>query len=241
MPLATDLILIRHGETDWNRELRFQGQIDVPLNQVGQAQAERVAARLAAEPGIDAVLASDLQRAVQTAAVIRARAMSPGGDMPDGGQFAGLREQAFGIVDGMRVIDIQREYPAAWAQWLRFDADHAFDGGESAHQFHARVMATLHDLASRWAGRKLVVVTHGGVLDMVYRTAHGLPLSGPRQAIIPNAGINRVRMATLQSSLHFEIQEWGDIRHLEDLPAQPVYDQSQLALAAALALPSAPR
>jgi probable phosphoglycerate mutase len=238
---ATELILVRHGETDWNRELRFQGQIDVPLNPVGQAQAERLAARLSAEPGIDAVLASDLQRAVQTAAIVRAGRLSPGADLPLVERLQGLREQAFGIVDGMRVADIQREHPAAWAQWVRFDADHAFDGGESARQFHARVMAALHGLALHRAGHKLVVVTHGGVLDMVYRTAHGLPLSGPRQAIIPNAGINRVRMVIVESSLRFEITDWGDARHLDDLPAQPVYDQSKLALAAALALPSAPR
>jgi probable phosphoglycerate mutase len=102
-------------------------------------------------------------------------------------------------------------------------------------------MAALHGLARRHAGRKLIVVTHGGVLDMVYRTANGLPLSGPRQAVIPNAGVNRVRMAIAASALRFEILAWADARHLEDLPAQPVYDQSKLALAAALAVPSAPR
>ncbi|APW39371.1 phosphoglycerate kinase [Rhodoferax koreense] len=239
MQHATELILVRHGETDWNRELRFQGQIDVPLNAVGHAQAERVAARLGDEAGIHAVGASDLQRAVQTAAAIRQRS-APQVDA-DVFQLAGLREQNFGMVDGMRVADIQREHSEAWAQWVRFDADYAFDGAESPRQFHARVMAALHDLALRHPGRKLVVVTHGGVLDMVYRTAHGLALSGPRQAVIPNAGINRVRMAIEQAALRFEIVDWADARHLQDLPAQPVYDQSRLALAAALAVPSAPR
>lgn len=236
---TTELILVRHGETDWNRELRFQGQIDVPLNAVGQAQAERVAARLSDEPGVHAVLASDLQRAVQTANAIRTQgAQEVAGNVQ---QFIGLREQNFGVVDGKRVADIQREHAEAWAQWVHFDADYAFDGAESARQFHARVMAVLHDLALRHAGRKLVVVTHGGVLDIVYRTANGLALSGPRQAVIPNAGINRVSMAIEHAALRFEIIDWADARHLQDLPAQPVYDQSKLALAAALAVPSAPR
>ncbi len=70
----------------------------------------------------------------------------------------------------------------------------------------------------------LVVVTHGGVLDMVYRTALGLPLSGPRQSEIPNAGLNRVR---LQGEA-IEILNWADTGHLTDLPPQPVYDQTRL-------------
>jgi len=236
---STDLILVRHGETDWNRELRFQGQIDAPLNAVGQAQAERAAARLALEPGVHAVLASDLQRAVETAGFIRALATGLGDAQVV--QVPGLREQNFGVVDGMRVADIQREHADAWLQWVRFDADFAFDGAESARQFHARVMAALHDLALRHAGHKLVVVTHGGVLDMVYRTALGLALSGPRQAVIPNAGINRVRMGIAHAALKFEIIDWADARHLQDLATQPIYDQSKLALAAALSVPSAPR
>ena len=153
----------------------------------------------------------------------------------------GLREQNFGIVDGMRVADIQQQHAEAWAQWVRFDADYAFDGAESARQFHARVMAALHDIVLRHAGQTLVVVTHGGVLDMVYRTANGLALSGPRQAVIPNAGINRVALAIVDAALHLRIDDWADTQHLADLPAQPVYDQARLALAAALAVPSAPR
>jgi probable phosphoglycerate mutase len=153
----------------------------------------------------------------------------------------GLREQNFGVVDGMRVADIQQQHAEAWAQWVRFDADYAFDGGESARQFHARVMAALHDIVLRHADQTLVVVTHGGVLDMVYRTAHGLLLSGPRQAVIPNAGINRVQLAIVDASLQVQIDDWADTQHLADLPAQPVYDQARLALAAALGVPSAPR
>ena len=74
--MTTTLILIRHGETDWNRQHRFQGQIDVPLNDIGHEQARRLAARLEAEP-IDVLLASDLQRAQATAAPLaRARGLN---------------------------------------------------------------------------------------------------------------------------------------------------------------------
>jgi 2,3-bisphosphoglycerate-dependent phosphoglycerate mutase len=69
-----------------------------------------------------------------------------------------------------------------------------------------------------------VVVTHGGVLDMIYRTARSLGLSGPRQSDIPNAGLNRVRV----DETGIDILAWADVQHLADLPPQPVYDQLKL-------------
>lgn len=215
----TELILIRHGETDWNRELRFQGQLDVPLNAIGQEQARRVAERLALQP-VHALISSDLQRALQTAEALARRA---GHAAPR--TEVGLREQHFGVVEGLRVPDIQSRYPEAWAQWVRFDEHYAFDGGECTRDFHARVLGALSALVQRHAGQTLAVVTHGGVLDMVYRSARGLSLSGPRVSEIPNAGINRVR---LQGEA-IEILDWADTRHLADLPPQPVYDQQRLA------------
>ena len=74
-------------------------------------------------------------------------------------------------------------------------------------------------------GKTLAVVTHGGVLDMVFRTARGLGLEGPRQSAIPNAGISRVRM---QDGV-VELLQWADTAHLDGMPAQPVYDQQRLA------------
>lgn len=214
----TELVLIRHGETDMNRELRFQGQVDAPLNAIGLEQARRLAGRMAGERA-DAVYASDLMRARQTAQPIGAGlALAPVAE-------AGLREQNFGRVDGMRVADIQAQHPEAWAAWLRFEASYAMPEGESTQDFHARVMDAFRRLASRHPGERLVVVTHGGVLDMVYRTARALGLDGPRQSEIPNAGYNRVRM----DAAGIEILDWADTRHLADLPPQPVYDQKKLA------------
>jgi len=217
----TELILIRHGETDWNRELRFQGQIDVPLNAVGLEQARRVAERLA-QAQMNQLVSSDLQRALQTAHVVAAR-QRPRLEL-DPQIDAALREQHFGMVEGLRVPDIKSRHPQAWAQWVRFEADYAFEGGESTQQFHARVVAAVRALARRHPQQTLVVVTHGGVLDMVYRTALGLSLSGPRQSAIPNAAFNRVRIA----GEAIEILDWADTQHLADLPPQPVYDQQKL-------------
>ena len=127
----TDFIVVRHGETDWNREQRFQGQIDVPLNATGQQQAQRLATALSGER-FDLLLSSDLQRARQTAqpleqALARAALVQPG-----------FREQGFGVLEGLDVPTIKTRHPELWAQWLRHDADYALPDGESVRQFHGR-------------------------------------------------------------------------------------------------------
>jgi len=217
----TELILVRHGETDWNRELRFQGQVDAPLNAIGQAQAMRIAQRLAAQPA-HFIYSSDLSRASQTAASIAAAhpALAP---FTAPKIEAGLREQAFGVVDGMRVDDIKQAHSQAWERWLEFNQDFSFDGGETTRAFHARVLQAVGRLRQAHEGQTLIVVTHGGVLDMLWRTARSLSLDGPRTCDIPNAGLNRLR-------LHgdgIDILDWADTSHLQGMPAQPVYDQTR--------------
>jgi 2,3-bisphosphoglycerate-dependent phosphoglycerate mutase len=213
----TELILIRHGETDWNRELRFQGHVDVSLNAIGLEQARRIAVRMTGEKA-DAMYASDLLRAQQTAKPIAAQlALAPFTE-------AGLREQSFGRVDGMRVDDIKEQHPEAWEGWLRFEEDYAMPEGESTRQFHGRVMEAVQRMVAAHPKQTVVVVTHGGVLDMIYRTARSLGLNGPRQSDIPNAGLNRVRVR----GDAIDILNWADTQHLADLPPQPVYDQIKL-------------
>jgi 2,3-bisphosphoglycerate-dependent phosphoglycerate mutase len=202
----TDVILIRHGETDWNVQGRFQGQIDVPLNALGLAQAERMAERLARE-AIDAFYCSDLLRTRQTAEPAALKLDLPAA--PD----AGLREQHFGILEGLSFDEVQARHPEQLAAWLRHDPDYALPEGESVRSFHARVLGVLRSLAERHAGSTLAVVTHGGVLDMLFRTVHGLPLHGPRTCPIPNAGLNRLRL----SGERFEIVSWADDAHLAGL------------------------
>ena len=214
----TELILIRHGETDWNLEHRFQGQIDVPLNARGMAQAARLGERLRAEP-IDAIVSSDLQRARQTAAP--ASNLLGLSSEPD----PGLREQAFGVLEGLALPEILARHPREWAMWRRHDPDYALPGGENARSFHARVIASLLALARRHPGQRLVVVTHGGALDMVYRTAMGLSLAGPRTCLIPNAGLNTLRV----NGDRLEIVHWADDAHVADLGAVAPLELSTIA------------
>jgi len=216
--MPTELILIRHGETDWNRELRFQGHIDVPLNDMGHEQARRLGRRLAQE-AVQYLVSSDLMRAQQTAA--------PAAQQLELALATSvtLREQNFGVVEGMRAEEIQSLHPRAWEDWLQFREDHAMPEGESARQFHARIMDALGSIAALHPGQTVLVVTHGGVLDMVWRTARGLGLNGPRQSQIPNAGFNRIRLGDASAPDRIEIVDWADTRHLEGLPTQPTYDQ----------------
>ena len=206
----TQLLFIRHGETDWNAQQRFQGQIDVPLNAMGRAQAARLGQRLASEAH-DALFSSDLTRAQETAAPLAAA----WGQAPT--LVPGLREQSFGVLEGLDVPTIKERHPDLWQAWLQHRGDFALPGGESLHQFHSRVMDAVRNLAHSGAGQRLVIVTHGGVLDMLWRTARGEPLDGLRQCEIPNTGINRLHWAN--NTLH--IDRWADDEHLGGLPPQP--------------------
>jgi probable phosphoglycerate mutase len=205
----TELIVMRHGETDWNRQARFQGQIDVPLNAVGRAQAARLAQRLARET-FDAVVASDLQRAratAEAAAAGRAIVCEPL-----------WREQSFGVLEGLDAPTIIERHPQLWAQWLRHDADFAPPGGgESVRMFHTRVLSALQRVVQQHNGARVAVFTHGGVLDMLWRAAHNVPLHGPRVCDIPNTGINRMRW----HGGALQILQWADAAHLDGLPEQP--------------------
>lgn len=199
----TEFLLIRHGETDFNRQMRFQGHIDAPLNATGHDQAARLAERLAAEP-LQHVVVSDLQRARDTAAPLLARRALAHAFDP------AWREQAFGALEGLVVTEVRDRHPEMWAAWSRHEADTAPPGGESYRAFHARVMGALAALAQAHAGARIAVFTHGGALDMVWRQLHGLPLAGPRQCEIPNTGISRIGWADGR----LELRQWADTAHL---------------------------
>ena len=206
----TELIFIRHGETDWNRQQRFQGQIDVPLNATGHLQAQRLAEALAGER-FDLLLSSDLQRARQTIAPLERQQARPVLAQAD------WREQGFGVLEGLSVDEIKARHLELWAQWQRHDADYCLPEGESVRRFHTRVVDAVRELVRQHEGRRVLIVTHGGVLDMLWRTVHGHPLHGPRDCAIPNTGINRLRWRA--GSL--DLERWADDAHLAGLPEQP--------------------
>ncbi len=200
----TELIVIRHGQTDWNLRECFQGQIDVPLNATGQTQARHLALRLAQE-SVDAVIASDLQRARITAELGSAPWRLPIATQPL------WREQHFGMLEGLDLAQVEAQHPQVWQRWVTQSEDYAPPGGaESRLAFQARVLAALQALPAALLGKRVAVFTHGGVLDMLWRTAQGRPLSGPRECDIPNTGINRLSW----DGQRLQVLRWADDAHL---------------------------
>ncbi|MBB1077177.1 histidine phosphatase family protein [Rhodoferax sp. 4810] len=201
---ATRIIAIRHGETAWNVDTRLQGHLDIALNDVGLWQAARVAQALADEP-IDAIYASDLLRAWQTAqaiADIAACPLSP---------HQGLRERGFGEFEGKTYAEIETTWPEMSLLWRKREPDWAPPGGESLATLRQRVFTTASALAAQHIGGQIVLVAHGGVMDMLYRLATGQSLQAPRAWQLGNAAINRL----LWTPDGFTLVGWADTSHLE--------------------------
>ncbi len=202
---ATQLVLVRHGVTAWNRERRFQGQTDTPLSDEGRLQARRTGRRLSGEP-VAAVYSSDLMRARETAVEI-ARAV--GLDVAD---EAGLRERSYGVFEGRTHDEIRRDFVDHYRRWSAREPDFQLPGGETLRAVHDRVLAAMRAIGLRHAGQTVVLVTHGGVLDVAYRIASGLALEAPRKHDLLNASLNRVRW----HDGGFSLLSWGEVAHLDD-------------------------
>ena len=203
MTEATRLIVLRHGETAWNVDTRIQGQLDIGLNATGARQAQQLGAALADET-VAAVYASDLSRAWDTA---RAVAASLGLEVVAEPR---LRERAFGHFEGRTFADIEANSPDEARRWRTRDPEFAPEGGESLIVFRQRVAAVAAELAARHPGDQVVLVAHGGVMDVLYRAATGQELQAPRTWHLGNAAINRL----LWTPQGFSLVGWGDTAHL---------------------------
>ena len=206
MPVATRIIAVRHGETDWNVEARIQGQLDIGLNDKGRWQAQR-AARALAEESVDALYSSDLSRACTTAQAIADHAPRPLKVQT----HIGLRERAFGKFEGQTYTAITEQWPEEARLWRIRDPDFAPVGGESPVQVLARVARTVDEIASHHLGEQIVLVSHGGVLDMLYRLATQQSVSAPRTWELGNAAINRL----LWTPEGLTLVGWSDTQHLD--------------------------
>jgi probable phosphoglycerate mutase len=206
----TRIVAVRHGETAWNVQTRIQGQLDVGLNATGQRQAQRLAQALADEP-FDAVYASDLARAHDTArALAAANGLEPIADR-------GLRERGFGAFEGLTWQEVQDRHPEQALRWRRREPAFGPPGGETLQAFADRAVAAADAIARRHRGQHIALVTHGGVLDALYRAAARVPLDARRTWQVANAGINRL----LHGDEGFALVGWGDVRHLDGLDAEP--------------------
>ncbi len=199
------ICLVRHGETAWNAERRLQGHTDIPLNDTGRAQAAATAGLLAAHR-FDAAYTSDLARAADTARAIGERIGL------DATPIAALRERHYGAFQGLTYDEAQRLHPEAYSHFKARTPDHPLpEGGESLSTFAQRVATALDTLVQRHAGQQILVVAHGGVLDIIYRIASGRSLSQTRDFKIPNAALNWIRH---QPPATWSIEQWAEEAHL---------------------------
>lgn len=201
----TRITALRHGETAWNVDTRIQGQLDISLNAMGYWQAERAGIALASE-SVDAIISSDLARAYETALAV---AKHHGCDVQIDRD---LREREFGSFQGKTFAEIEAQMPEQAALWRKRVPDFSPGGGESLLIFRERVAQCLRRLAAQYAGKHIIIVSHGGVMDIVYREATQLDLQAPRSWQLGNASINRV----LFNGEHFSLVGWSDISHLSN-------------------------
>lgn len=207
MQEATRIIAVRHGETAWNADARIQGHQDVELNDTGRLQARRLGQALADENPA-AIYSSDLRRALQTAEAVARTTGAPLIAAP------GLRERGFGAFEGRTFEDVQVHAPEHARRWRQRDPDYApAGGGESLTALRARVQRTVDELAARHAGALIVLVAHGGVMDVLYRLATHQGLQAPRTWVLANAAINRLLWSRASG---LALVGWGDTRHLTE-------------------------
>ncbi len=205
------LCMVRHGETAWNAEGRVQGQLDIPLSDAGHAQERALAQALAGER-FDVLYSSDLARVRQTAQPLASLL----GQEPVLSEK--LRERHYGIFQGMTYAEAKERMPADHARFKNKDPDYDFQCGESLKAFQARCLGFFQDLLERERGQAVLVFTHGGVLEILYRHATGRGLSAPRDFEIPNAAVNRLE----HGGDAWRVACWADVAHLaaamDDIP-----------------------
>lgn len=202
-PSVTRILAIRHGETAWNAAARIQGQLDIGLNETGRWQALRLAQTLANEP-FAAVYASDLCRASDTG---RRVAVARGFDLQTD---RGLRERSFGAFEGLTAVEIEQRFPEAARLWRQREPGFGPAGGEPLQEFNDRAVRAVLALAARHRGQQIALVTHGGVLDALYRAATGVALNAPRTWTVGNASISRL----VAGDAGLTLLDWADTAHL---------------------------
>ncbi len=208
----TDFWIIRHGETDWNSERRLQGWRDIPLNANGVAQAQALGEHLLqhfadAEPAH--IYSSDLERAYQTALPY---ARSRGKTVQ---RLHGLRERNYGVLEG-QLWSALAGFDSARNHNLAIELDPVEHKAEDLATFYGRIRQTLNTLAQQHRNEIVMLVSHGGAIDMMWRAAGNYPPDAPREFTQRNTSINRLRILEDDS---WQILSWADAAHLPEVVA----------------------
>lgn len=202
---TTEIIFVRHGETQGNLDDLFHGRTDSPLTTFGMQQAKLVATRLASEVSIAGLYTSPLRRARVTAEIIGEQlALEPKVD-------SRLTEIDFGELEGVSVQQLATKHPEVLQSFQTGFRDAVFPGGESMLEFHARVEAVIGDLLAQHVGQRIIVVAHGGVIGSgVIQLTHNTAADW-RLALVGNCSLTSLKVDTAGLGA---LLWWNDVAHL---------------------------
>ncbi len=204
----TTVYLIRHGETQWNRDGIHQGHMDSPLTEHGKRQARQLGERFAGmDLKFDAIYSSDLGRAVQTAEAI----CEPIGQKDIIQQAPGLRERALGVLEGLTYPQIAEKLPEDHRLHTSGDPHYRPKNGESWADIFERASRVLRNIAGNHDEQTVLCVSHGGVVSMAMRDCMGVDLFTPRRFHIPNTALNILEW----HDAFWDLRTWGDVSHFE--------------------------
>ncbi|MEC8435902.1 MAG: histidine phosphatase family protein [SAR324 cluster bacterium] len=205
--LPTRLLLIRHAQTEWNIQRRFQGHGDSPITEEGQEQLQRLKSRLAGLE-FDVVYSSDLRRTMETSKMLsgKQRVEEPR-----------LRERGVGILEGLNLEQIMAEHAEAFRAFRSGDKDHQIEGGESLQIALNRAWTFLEEMPEKHPGAELVAVSHAGLIRLICKKILGLALDAPNFFQIPNTSLTQLVFSPKDRSWSLECL--ADTTHL-----QPVFD-----------------
>jgi alpha-ribazole phosphatase/probable phosphoglycerate mutase len=198
------VFLIRHGETQWNRDSRIQGKSDVPLSDNGIRQAEALSRRLAGQD-FAAVFSSDLSRARETAAIIARPHNQPVRVLSD------LQELNFGYWEGMTVEDVRRQYSQESSAWWANPLETRIPGGENLAELAERSVRAIKTIIERYPRQQVVVVAHGGTIRSIVGTVLGLDLNQYWRLRQDNASLSIIEFYQWEKGI---IMLYNDVSHL---------------------------
>lgn len=205
---TTRFCLVRHGETDWNAERRLQGHTDIDLNPRGIAQAAQMAKAIKAiDLQFDVLYTSDLQRAAKTANAIETLFNTKAIVDPT------LRERHLGVLQGVSTAEAPQFDAELWKNHLSRDIHEELRGGESIAQFAKRIHQALEKIRQQHLGKTILLVSHGGALDMMYRLASKQALDAEKAVSVPNASLNWIS----HDGNAWKVDRWADTSHLDSL------------------------
>lgn len=197
--------LIRHGETAWNAEMRFQGHANIKLSERGRNQARALGERLRKE-NFGGIYASDLERAYETATIIARYHNLEVRKEP------GFREMNFGVWEGLTFKQIHAQHAGLAARWWKNPLETRVPGGESLGDLVERSMAALFEICNMHKDQKILIVTHGGVVKSIISTVLGMDLNEYWRLKQDNLALNIIYFPQWEKGI---LELFNDCSHLE--------------------------